>query len=114
MGEMQTVEAAPGRLTTPPIDIWGAKRNCHFINFDYQQGVDGCIMCQNVADSWYKNETLCHCYKSPRGSEYLDKCNEMLDTIEENANDINAEKTEKSWTDYYLSYAICDKFNWCP
>ena len=35
-----------------------------------------------MAESWYRAETVCHCYKSRNhGNEYFDKCKDMLVSI---------------------------------
>ena len=68
-------------LSKPPVDIWGTTtaRNCNQVQFDYTEGVDSCNMCQTVADSWYRAETVCHCYKSSNhGNEFFVKCKDML------------------------------------
>ena len=81
---LHTQARPPDALAKPPVDIWGATtaRNCNQVQFDYTEGVDACNMCQTVAESWYRAETVCHCYKSRNhGNEYFDKCKDMLVSI---------------------------------
>ena len=99
-----------------PVDIWGktTARNCNAIQFDYTEGVDSCGMCQHVAESWFRSETVCHCYKSKRGDEFHAKCEEMLGQLKAKQDDLKAEAEDNGWSDMYRSFGSCEFINICP
>ena len=112
--------AAGGSSDAPaakaPVDIWGktTARNCNAIQFDYTEGVDSCGMCQHVAESWFRSETVCHCYKSKRGDEFHAKCEEMLGQLKAKQDDLKAEAEDNGWSDMYRSFGSCEFINICP
>ena len=100
----------------PPVDIWRSTtaRNCHVVQFDYTQGVDSCAMCQSVAESFFRSETVCHCYKSKRGNEFHQKCDDMMGELKAKQADLQAEREENGWSDLYRSFGSCEFLNYCP
>ena len=111
-----SVEAVQRPLASAPVDIWGelTARNCNAVRFDYTEGVDACAMCQTVAESLHRSEAVCHCYKSRRGSEYYEKCGEMLGRLRAQADDVKAEADDNNWSDLYRSFGACEYVKFCP
>ena len=111
-----SVEAVQWPLASAPVDIWGelTARNCNAVRFDYTEGVDACAMCQTVAESLHRSEAVCHCYKSRRGSEYYEKCGEMLGRLRAQADDVKAEADDNNWSDLYRSFGACEYVKFCP
>ena len=66
------------------------------------------------ARSLHRSEAVCRCYKSRRGSEYYEKCGEMLGRLRAQADDVKAEADDNNWSDLYRSFGACEYVKFCP
>jgi len=112
---MSSMTPSEERLTSPPVDVFATTvRNCRDIHFTWDSGVDACGMCHVVAEADARDQRVCHCYRSPKGTRYYDACEKMLGTLRAKAAAWHEEAEDQKWSEMYRSFGACEFIGHCP
>eukprot|EP00301_Raphidiophrys_heterophryoidea_P007719 c12951_g1_i2.p1 GENE.c12951_g1_i2~~c12951_g1_i2.p1 ORF type:complete len:175 (+),score=48.57 c12951_g1_i2:331-855(+) len=96
-----------------PLDEFGLKKDCHWIQMDFTQHSDKCNQCMTVADAFFRGEDMCVCYRDKPGSLLRTSCKEIKTKFEESEDHIRELAVENQWNEYYKSYGLCENFGHC-
>jgi len=96
-----------------PLDEFGLKKDCHWIQMDFTQHSDKCNQCMTVADAFFRGDDVCLCYKDKAGSLLRTTCNELKSKFEASEDHIRELAVENQWNEYYKSYGLCENFGHC-
>lgn len=108
----QTI-AAPNEDDDLPLDEFGLKKDCHWIQMDFSQHSDNCNQCMSIADAYFRGDNICVCYKDKPGSPMRTKCKEMDSKFTADEDHIRELAVERQWNEYYKSYGLCEFYSHC-
>jgi hypothetical protein len=106
----------PGRSSEEddvPMDEFGLKKDCHWIQMDFTQHSDNCNQCMSIADAYFRGDDICVCYHDKPGAPMRTKCNEIAAKFHADEEHIREIAVERQWNEYYKSYGLCEAYQHC-